>query len=41
MRQLKKLLTYGTKIFRTDESGEIEINVNKQGKYNITKHITK
>jgi competence protein ComEC len=36
---LLRLKNYGTKIYRTDESGEIEIEVKKNGKYKVKCHL--
>ena len=36
---LERLNNYGTKIYRTDEDGEISIIVNRKGKVKIKKFI--
>ena len=36
---IERLKTSGVEIYRTDEMGEIEININRKGKINIKKYI--
>ena len=39
MECLKGLKTYGTKVYRTDEDGEIVITINKKGRIKVRKTI--
>lgn len=40
MEYLKGLKIYGTKVYRTDENGEIVITINKKGRIKIRKTIS-
>ena len=37
---IERLKIFGTKIYRTDEMGEIILKVNKEGKYNVSKYLS-